>query len=96
MNSLTLRLFWLLLCIIGLLQRGVAQGCGVVMTKNYNVYNTESVSSTHTQGGFSNTVVYTSVLTDGYATCQPTPVVHATPRSIHLRRTIDSTIPESQ
>jgi hypothetical protein len=73
MNSLTLRLFCLLICMIGFLQRGVAQGCGVLMTKKYNVYNTESVSTTHTQGGFSNTVVYTSVLTDGYATCQPSP-----------------------
>jgi hypothetical protein len=40
----------------------VGQGCGVVMTKNYSIYATASADTTH---------IYTSVVTDGSASCTP-------------------------
>jgi hypothetical protein len=40
----------------------VGQGCGVAMTKNYSVYGTASADSSH---------IYTSVVTDGSASCTP-------------------------
>jgi hypothetical protein len=40
----------------------VRQGCGVVMTKNYSMYATASADTSH---------IYTSVVTDGSASCTP-------------------------
>jgi len=56
---------WLGICVVVLCVGGaLAQGCGVVMVRHYSAYHSESSDGTN---------FYTSVLTDGYADCTPTP-----------------------
>jgi hypothetical protein len=61
----------LLLCLLGYVGAAFPQGCGVNMSKNYDVYTSDSV--VFQRHGFFTLVLYTSVLTDGYATCTPSP-----------------------
>ena len=63
MKSTGLRMFCLVACLVGCLPRGFAQGCGVVMTRNYSSYATESTNGTR---------IYTSAVVDGSASCSPT------------------------
>jgi hypothetical protein len=61
----------LLLCLLGCVGAAFPQGCGVDMSKYYDMYNTDS--AVFQRHGFFTMVISTSVLTDGYATCQPSP-----------------------
>ena len=64
MNPKDFRILCLLLCIASCFPRVFAQGCGVVMTRNYSSYATASTDGAR---------IYTSVLIDGSASCTPTP-----------------------
>ena len=66
--------FWTLACV----PSGLAQGCGVVMTRNYSSYQSASTDGAK---------IYTSVLVDGSASRIPLPLVPATPLRIPQRRT---------
>ncbi len=63
MKSITARAICVVACFCWCVQYGAAQGCGVVMSRYYNVYHSESVDQNK---------IYTAVLLDGYATCSPT------------------------
>jgi hypothetical protein len=62
MKSITARALCIAACFFWC-QYIAAQGCGVVMSRFYSVYHTETVDQSK---------VYTSVLLDGYATCTQT------------------------
>ena len=64
MRSSMIRAIGLSLCLAGCLRFGGAQGCGIQMVPHYSAYSTVSNDDTH---------IYTAVVTDGSATCNPTP-----------------------
>lgn len=63
MKSWIARASLLLVCLAGTSRVLLAQGCGVVMTRNYSTYTSSSSDGSH---------IYTSVTVEGSATCSPT------------------------
>jgi hypothetical protein len=64
MKGWVIRTVVMLMCFAGSCRFLMGQGCGVVMTRNYNTYYSSSSDGSH---------IYTSVTVDGSATCSPTP-----------------------
>jgi len=64
MKSASLHILCSFVCVVGSIRSGLAQGCGVAMTKNFSSYETKTTDGT---------CIYTSVLVDGSASCTPTP-----------------------
>ncbi len=62
MKSFAARILCLLICLAGTVGPALAQGCGVLMTRNYGVYHSATTDGTH---------IFTSTLTDGSASCTP-------------------------
>ena len=57
------RLLCFVLFVLCVIRGSFAQGCGVVMTRNYSSYESQSTDGTR---------IYSSVVVDGNATCDPT------------------------
>ena len=63
MKVIKVRIICLLLLAVGGSRSGLAQGCGGAMRPGYSIYDSESWDGTY---------IYTSILVDGSATCDPT------------------------